>query len=98
MFLNPIMLAGLAGTVAPLILHLLARARYRTVPWGATMFLEGIDPRQAYSARARQWALLMMRMAAVALLAIALARPVARGQWAVLEAGRGPAAGVLGGW
>lgn len=76
MFLNPIMLAGIGGAAVPLVLHLLSRARYRSVDWGAMMFLFGSDARQQRSARLRQWLLLLMRMALVALLAIALARPM----------------------
>jgi acyl-CoA synthetase (AMP-forming)/AMP-acid ligase II len=81
MFSNMIMLAGLGGAVIPLVLHLLARARHRTVDWGAMMFLQGRDFRHSQSTRLRQWALLAVRMLTVALLAMALARPVVRGKW-----------------
>lgn len=84
MFLNPVMLAGIGGAAVPLVLHLLARARYRTIDWGAMMFLEGASPRQRRSRRIWQWVLLGIRMAIVALLAMALARPVVQGQWAAL--------------
>jgi hypothetical protein len=80
MFLNWVMLAGVGGAVVPLVLHLLARARYRNIDWGAMMFLEGVDPRQASSARLRQWLLLGLRMGLVAILAMALAQPVVRGR------------------
>lgn len=76
MFLNAIMLAGIGGAVVPLILHLLSRARYRNVDWGAMMFLGDASTRQQQAARMKQWILLLMRMAIVALLAMALARPV----------------------
>ena len=76
MFLNAIMLAGIGGAVVPLILHLLSRARYRNVDWGAMMFLGDANMRQQQAARLKQWILLLMRMAIVALLAMALARPV----------------------
>jgi hypothetical protein len=47
MFDHPIMLAGLGGAVIPLVLHLLGRARYRSVEWGAMMFLvEGPSARE----------------------------------------------------
>src|SRR3954453_21445190 len=78
MFANPTMLAGLGGAMAPVVIHLLSRARYRSVSWGAMMFLEG--DRQAPTesvGRAREFFLLGLRMAIVALLAMALARPVA---------------------
>lgn len=70
------MLAGLGGAVVPLLIHLLGRARYRTVEWGAMMFIEPATPRQRDPGRLREYLLLAVRMAAVALLAIALARPV----------------------
>src|SRR5437867_1687252 len=76
MFLNVTMLAGIAGAVVPLVLHLLNRARYRNVDWGAMMFLGVEDARQHRSSRLKELALLLMRMGIVAMLAIALARPV----------------------
>lgn len=95
MFLNLVMLAGIGGAAAPLVLHLLARARYRTVDWGAMMFLEGLDPRHAQSARLKQYILLAMRMALVSLLAVTLARPVVRSQWAAGAEGNVTAVLVL---
>lgn len=80
MFLNAIMLAGLGGAVVPLVLHLLSRARYQEVEWGAMMFLQGAQARQRLSARAAQYLLLLLRMATVGLLAAALARPVVHGK------------------
>lgn len=76
MFLNLIMLTALAGVSVPVILHLLSRARYKTVDWGAMMFLLGTDRRQRRNSRIRQWLLLAMRMLLIALVAVALARPL----------------------
>src|SRR5258706_2197242 len=81
MFLNATMLAGIAGALLPLVLHLLSRSRYRTVEWGAMMFLDGGDARVMQSARIKQWVILLMRMGLVAALAMALAQPVMRGRW-----------------
>ena len=81
MFLNPLMLVGVGAAVVPFVLHLLSRARYRDVDWGAMMFLQGADVRRNQSARFTQILLLFMRSAAIALLAVALARPVIRGKW-----------------
>jgi hypothetical protein len=78
MFENPLMLAGLGGAVVPLMIHLLGRTRYRTLEWGAMMFLDPTTPPWRDGARLREYALLAVRMAAVGLLAVALARPVAR--------------------
>jgi hypothetical protein len=65
MFLNVIMLAGIAGAAVPLLLHLLSRARCRQVNWGAMMFLHTADARQRRSTRLKQWLLLAVRMALV---------------------------------
>jgi hypothetical protein len=80
------MLAGIGGAALPLVLHLLARARYRTVDWGAMMFLTGADVRQQQRARLKQILLLLVRMAIVGLLAVALARPIVYGRWGALAA------------
>ncbi|HET6249002.1 MAG TPA: VWA domain-containing protein [Tepidisphaeraceae bacterium] len=96
MFLNPIMLVGVAAAVVPLVLHLLSRARYKDVEWGAMMFLDGADGARRQSARFTQIVLLVMRSVFIALLAIALARPLARGAWAGKESeGRVTAALLL---
>jgi hypothetical protein len=76
MFLNLIMLSGLAGVSVPVILHMLSRTRYKTVDWGAMMFLLGTDRKQRRNSRIRQWLLLGMRMLLIALVAVALARPL----------------------
>ena len=91
MFENTIMLAGLGGAVVPLVIHLLGRARYRSVEWGAMMFIESDGPKWRDGARLREWALLAVRMAAVGLLAVALARPVA----GVVASATGVAAGAV---
>lgn len=80
-FHNVLMLAGLGAAVVPLVLHLLSRARYRTVDWGAMLFLHGAEARQRQSTRLNQLLLVLVRMALVAVLAVALARPVVRGSW-----------------
>ena len=82
MFLNAVMLAGIAGAALPLVVHLLSRARVRTVDWGAMMFLDEGRGTQENVARLKQWTLLALRMGIVALLAIAMARPIASASWA----------------
>jgi len=95
MFLNVIMLVGIAGAAVPLVLHLLNRARYRNVAWGAMMFLRATDTRRRYSTRLRQWIMLAVRMGVVALLAVALARPVAAGKMGALGASANVTAVIL---
>lgn len=75
-FTNATMLAGIAGAMVPLTLHLLGRARYKGVQWGAMIFLAGPTMRQSRASRLREFSLLGLRMAMVALLAVALSRPI----------------------
>ena len=75
MFLKPLMLAGLGAAVIPLALHLLSKARYRSVDWGAMMFLEQSRRRTAQSTRLKQATLLLLRTAIIVALALALAHP-----------------------
>jgi hypothetical protein len=77
-FLNPLMLAGLAGILLPLLVHLLNKRSFQVVDWGAMQFLElGREARRRV--RLEQMLLLLLRMSLVALIAIACARPWVRG-------------------
>ncbi|NQV26894.1 MAG: BatA domain-containing protein [Rhodopirellula sp.] len=73
-FLNPWMLAGLAGVSLPVLAHLLSRRKYDTVDWGAMQFLEiGRNARRRI--KLEELLLLALRMGMIALIAIALSRP-----------------------
>lgn len=73
-FINPWMLAGLAGVSLPILAHLLSRRKYDTVEWGAMQFLEiGRNARRRI--RLEELLLLALRMGMIALIAIALSRP-----------------------
>ena len=78
--LNPWMLAGLAGVALPVIAHLLSKKKFDIVSWGAMQFLK-----LGQETRRRVWLedlwLLLLRMALVAWLAIALARPWVSAKW-----------------
>ena len=78
--LNPWMLAGLAGVALPVIAHLLSKKKYDIVSWGAMQFLK-----LGQETRRRVWLedlwLLLLRMALIAWLAIALARPWFSAKW-----------------
>ncbi|HEY4259875.1 MAG TPA: BatA domain-containing protein [Schlesneria sp.] len=79
-FLNPWMLTGLAGVLLPVLAHLLSRKRYDTVQWGAMQFLE-LDPSARRNLHLEDLLLLLVRMALIALLAIAMSRPWFNGAW-----------------
>jgi Mg-chelatase subunit ChlD len=96
MFLNPLMLAGLGAAVLPVVLHLLSRARFRELQWGAMMFLGEQHRRHRHVARLKQLVLLVLRVGTIAAVAVAMARPVVRKAGAVLsEEGRISAVIVL---
>ena len=73
-FFNPWMLIGLTGIVLPLLVHLLSRKKYDVVEWGAMQFLE-LSSNAKRRVQLEELLLLLLRMALLALLAIALARP-----------------------
>lgn len=76
--INTSLLAGLGLAVVPIIIHFLSRRRYRRVPWAATVFLLEAEKENRRRVRFEQWLLLALRCAAMALLALLVARPFAR--------------------
>jgi hypothetical protein len=73
-FLNPMMLLGLAGVTLPVVAHLLSRRKYDVVNWGAMQFL---DPSRKTRRKMKleELLLLLVRMAAIGLIAAAASRP-----------------------
>ncbi len=92
-FAHPLMLAWAAAAAVPLVLRLAGRAAEPTVDFSAMLFLPGGAAAVASAGgRWRDWALLVLRSAALGLLAVALARPVLPPAWAGV-----PTAGLAGG-
>lgn len=85
-FLNATLLFGLIAAMVPVVVHWFARTKYDEVDWAATMFLAA-DSRTTRKTRIDQWLLLALRMAAIAILAIALAAPSLPG-WRLMSVGR----------
>ena len=80
LFLNLLFMAGLTAAAAPIILHLLNRRSAKTLDWGATRFLH-----EALTSRRRrvfmeQILLLVLRCLLIALVVLAMARPLADAQ------------------
>jgi hypothetical protein len=72
--LNKAMLLGLLGVALPVLIHLLNRRRDQVVDWGAMQFLDlGRQARRRI--RLTELLLMLARMALLALVALALARP-----------------------
>ncbi len=74
-FLNPMMLWALPLAALPIIIHLLNRRKYRTVPWAAMEFLLRAMKRNRRRLRMEHWLLLLLRTLAVLILVLLVARP-----------------------
>lgn len=89
-FLTPLFLIGLAGLAVPVLIHLTRRERGKPIRFPSLMFLEKIPFQETSRRRIRHWLLLLMRLAALALLVAAFARPFVRGGRLAAVGGPGP--------
>ncbi len=78
-FLAPALLFGLALASAPIIIHLLNRRRFLRVDWAPMKYLKLTLKSNRRRLRLEQWLLLAIRTLAVAMLFLAVARPVGSG-------------------
>ena len=78
MFLNPWMLLGISAVSVPIIIHLLNRRKFDRVVWAAMRFLKVSVEQNQRRIQIEDILLLILRCVLLALLAIALARPVIR--------------------
>lgn len=79
LFTNPLFLWIAGGLIAsPLLIHLLNRRRFREVPWAAMMFLLAANRKSVRRTRLENVLLLLLRTAAIALVPLAMARPVVK--------------------
>ncbi len=74
-FLNPLFLLGLLATGIPLVIHLWNRRRIVTVDFSSLIFITAAHRENARRFQLRQFLILLLRMAIIALIALALARP-----------------------
>lgn len=76
-FLNPILASvALACVALPILIHILLRRRRRPIEWGAMKFLLEAYRQQRKRLKFEQWLLLASRCLLVALLALAVGKPV----------------------
>ena len=75
-FLAPAFLLGLLALAVPVLIHLVHRERRETKPFPSLRFLKRVPHRSVRRRRIRQWLLLSLRSAALALHALAFAEPV----------------------
>ena len=93
-FLTPMLLGGMALVAVPLALHLIMRQKPVKREFPAMRFLRRNAVANRRRLRLSHLLLLLLRMAALSLLALALARPVLRGAgW--LADGEGPVAAAF---
>ncbi len=74
-FLVPLFLLGLAGIAIPVIVHLTRKQRRNVVAFPSLMFLQKIPFQEQRRRRIQNWLLLALRALALAVLAVAFARP-----------------------
>jgi hypothetical protein len=74
-FLAPLFLLGALAVLGPVLFHLIRRTTRDRVSFSSLMFLQPTPPRLTQRSRVEHWLLLLLRALALALLALAFARP-----------------------
>ncbi len=77
-FVHPAFLAGALLAAAPIVLHLIMRQQPRLLEFPALRFVQARQGANRRKMQLRHWLLLALRVAAVCLLALGLARPTIR--------------------
>ena len=74
-FLEPLFLLGLVGAALPVLIHLIHRRKATKRTFPALSLLAESSKRSARALKVRQWLLMALRILAIVLLAIAIAKP-----------------------
>ncbi len=94
-FLAPLFFAGLTALAIPVLIHLIQRERTNVVRFPSLMFVKRIPYSSIRRRRIHNWALLMVRLAALGLMITAFARPFIRGSGLAAAAGGARAVVIL---
>jgi len=78
-FLNSTFLFALAAVSVPLIIHFLSKRRIKTIEFSSLKFLEQMQKSRMKWLKIKELLLLVLRMAVIALIVMAFARPTLRG-------------------
>jgi hypothetical protein len=89
-FLAPLFFVALATFAIPVLIHLTQRERKQIVEFPSLMFLQRIPYQSVRRRRIRDWPLLLMRLAAIALVVLAFARPFLKRPIVALASAMGP--------
>ena len=75
-FVSPaLFVGGAAAVAAPILIHLLARRRFKRIRWAAMEFLIDAERRNRRRLRMEEWILLALRCLAILLIGAMVARP-----------------------
>ena len=74
-FLTPLYLLGALAILAPIVFHLIRQTPKGEIPFSSIMFLLPSPPKVTQRSRIDHWLLLLLRASALAVLALAFARP-----------------------
>ncbi|HUU32716.1 MAG TPA: BatA domain-containing protein [Vicinamibacterales bacterium] len=86
-FLLPVFLAGLAALAVPVAIHLIQREKNTVIAFPSLMFVRRVPYESVRRRKIRHWALLALRLLALALIVAAFARPFFRGGGVAAMAG-----------
>jgi len=89
-FLAPLFFIALATFAIPIVIHLTQRERKQIIEFPSLMFLQRIPYQSVRRRRIRDWPLLAMRLAAIALIVLAFSRPFLKTTSVALASTVGP--------
>src|SRR5687768_14003638 len=74
-FITPLFFAALAALAIPVLIHLIQREKKQILRFPSLMFVQRVPYKSVQRRRIHNWLLLMVRLAALALIILAFARP-----------------------
>ncbi|MGD9905264.1 MAG: BatA domain-containing protein [Vicinamibacterales bacterium] len=86
-FLLPLFLVGLGALAVPVFIHLIQREKNQVIAFPSLMFVRRVPYESVRRRKIRHWALLAMRLLALALIVAAFARPFLRGSVSAIGGG-----------
>src|ERR1044071_1650803 len=77
-FIAPLFFVALAGLAIPILIHLIQREKKQIMRFPSLMFVQRVPYKSVQRRQIHNWLLLIVRMAALALIIFAFARPFLR--------------------